>query len=138
MEIFEISKTLPMEDYSLTAQIRRSSRSVSGNIGEAFRNRRYPKSFIAKLSDAEGETVETQLWLQYAFGGSYISRKINIALDEKYNHIIGKFVNMIIEPEKWSWWFSIHSFFSLKSLSLSNVPLHTQPNIAGRAPAARL
>ena len=58
MEIFEISKIFPKEEiYSLTDQIRRSSRSVSGNISEAFRKRRYPKSFIAKLSDSEGRVL---------------------------------------------------------------------------------
>lgn len=56
MEIFKLTKTFPKEEtYSLTDQIRRSSRSVSGNIAEAFRKRRYPKSFISKLSDSEGE-----------------------------------------------------------------------------------
>ena len=104
MEIFEISKSFPKnEEYSLTSQIRRSSRSVSGNIAEAFRKRRYPKSFIAKLSDAEGEAAETQVWLQYAFSCNYISLEVYNAMDEKYNHIIGMIVNMIIEPEKWSW-----------------------------------
>ena len=65
MEIFEISKSFPKEEiYSLTDQIRRSSRSVCANIGEAFRKRRYPKSFIAKLVDSEGEGAEIQTWLQ--------------------------------------------------------------------------
>ena len=60
MEVFNLSKSFPKEEtYSLTDQIRRSSRSVSGNIAEAFRKRRYPKSFVAKLSDAEGEAAET-------------------------------------------------------------------------------
>jgi len=58
MDVFKISKLFPKEEtYSLTGQIRRSSRSVSGNIAEAFRKRKYPKAFIAKLSDAEGEGV---------------------------------------------------------------------------------
>jgi len=67
MGVFNMTKSFPKEEtYSLTDQIRRSSRSVSGNIAEAFRKRRYPKSFIAKLSDSEGEAAETQVWLDYA------------------------------------------------------------------------
>ena len=67
MEIFKLTKSFPKEEkYSLTDQIRRSSRSVSGNIAEAFRKRRYPKAFVAKLSDSEGEAAETQVWLDYA------------------------------------------------------------------------
>ncbi|MCK4288719.1 MAG: four helix bundle protein [Bacteroidales bacterium] len=67
MQIFEISKAFPREEnYSLTDQIRRSSRSVAANIAEAFRKRKYPKAFVAKLSDSEGEAAETQVWLDYA------------------------------------------------------------------------
>jgi four helix bundle protein len=66
MQIFNISKSFPREEiYSLTDQIRRSSRSVSGNLAEAFRKRKYPKAFVAKLSDSEGESAETQVWLDY-------------------------------------------------------------------------
>jgi len=75
MEIFEISKSFPKEEiYSLTDQIRRSSRSVCANIGEAFRKRRYPKSFIAKLVDSEGEAAEIQVWLQFASECKYMER----------------------------------------------------------------
>jgi four helix bundle protein len=67
MQIFEISKTFPKEEtYSLTDQIRRSSRSVSANIAEAWRKRRYVAAFISKLNDAEGEAAETQTWLEFA------------------------------------------------------------------------
>lgn len=67
MGIFEMTKSFPKEEkYSLTDQIRRSSRSVSTNIVEAFRKRRYPKSFISKLSDSEGEAAETQVWLEFS------------------------------------------------------------------------
>ncbi len=73
MEVFELSKKFPKEErYSLTDQIRRSSRSVSGNIAEAWRKRRYPKSFVAKLSDSDGESAETQVWLDYALDCKYI------------------------------------------------------------------
>jgi len=58
MKIFEMSKSFPKEEtYSLTDQIRRSSRSVCGNIAEAFRKRRYPKAFVSKISDSEGESA---------------------------------------------------------------------------------
>lgn len=104
MEIFKLSKEFPKEEtYSLTDQIRRSSRSVSGNIAEAFRKRRYPKSFIAKLSDSEGEAAESQVWLDYAFECGYIDKKTHTKLNDKYDHIIAMIVNMTSKPENWSW-----------------------------------
>lgn len=103
MMIFNMSKTFPKEEmYSLTDQIRRSSRSVSGNIAEAFRKRKYPKSFISKLTDAEGEAAETQVWLDYALECGYIEEKTHTELFDKYDHIISMIVNMSIKPENWS------------------------------------
>ena len=103
MEIFNLSKTFPKEEkYSLTDQIRRSSRSVSGNTAEAFRKRRYPKAFVAKLSDAEGEAAETQVWLDYALACNYIDNKAHTVLNDKYDHIIAMLVNMNNKPENWS------------------------------------
>jgi len=103
MEIFNISKTFPKEEiYSLTDQIRRSSRSVSSNIAEAFRKRRYPKSFIAKLSDSEGEAAETQVWLNYALKCNYIDGSTHAALFDKYDHIIAMLVNMSTKSENWT------------------------------------
>ena len=103
MEVFEMSKLFPKEEmYSLTDQIRRSSRSVSGNIAEAFRKRRYPKHFISKLSDSEGEAAETQVWLDYALACKYIDQQIFNDLNDKYDHIISMIVNMINKPGKWS------------------------------------
>jgi len=104
MEIFRISKLFPKEEnYSLTDQIRRSSRSVSGNLAEAFRKRRYPKSFISKLSDCEGEAAETQVWLDYALGCEYIDHETHSRLYDQYDHILGMLVNMSSKPENWSW-----------------------------------
>jgi four helix bundle protein len=104
MEIFKISKSFPVEErYSLTDQIRRSSRSVSGNLAEAFRKRRYPKSFVSKLSDCEGEAAETQVWLDYALKCGYLNEEIHTNLIEKYEHIISMIVNMSSKPENWSW-----------------------------------
>ena len=102
MSIYDISKSFPKEEiYSLTDQIRRSSRSVSGNLAEAWRKRRYEKAFIAKLSDSEGEAAETQVWLEYSFACNYITQEIYNDLNEKYNYVLGMIVNMINNPEKW-------------------------------------
>ncbi|RAJ10069.1 four helix bundle protein [Arenibacter echinorum] len=74
MDIFEVSKSFPKEEtYALTDQIRRSSRSVCANIGEAYRKRRYEKHFISKLTDADSENSETQVWLEFAESCQYIS-----------------------------------------------------------------
>ena len=98
-----MTKSFPKEEtYSLTDQIRRSSRSVSGNLAEAFRKRRYPKHFISKLSDSEGEAAETQVWLDYALACKYIDKALYEDLTDKYDHIIAMLVNMIRKPENWS------------------------------------
>ncbi len=101
--IFEISKQFPIEEkYSLTDQIRRSSRSVCSNLAEAFRKRKYPKAFVSKLSDSEGEAAETQTWLEFALECKYIEVQTYTILVEKCNNIIGKLVNMSLHPEDWS------------------------------------
>ena len=103
MEIYHLTKTFPKDEiFSLTSQIRRSSRSVSANIAEAFRKRRYEKSFISKLSDSEAEAAETQVWLDYSLECGYISRDLYQKLFNEYDNIIGKIVNMINHPDKWS------------------------------------
>jgi four helix bundle protein len=104
MKIFEISKRFPKEEtYSLTDQIRRSSRSVCSNQAEAFRKRRYPKSFISKLSGSESEAAETLTWLDFAINYEYITANEHAELNSTYENIIGKLVNMSLHPEKWSW-----------------------------------
>jgi len=103
MHIFELSKKFPPEErFSLTDQIRRSSRSVCGNIAEAFRKRKYPKAFVAKLSDSEGEAAETMNWLDFALACKYITKTEYDSLFERYDHIIGKLVNMSLKPEDWT------------------------------------
>tara|TARA_R110000823_G_scaffold307312_3_gene430113 strand:+ start:2605 stop:3039 length:435 start_codon:yes stop_codon:yes gene_type:complete len=103
MLIFDATKSFPKEErFSLTDQIRRSSRSVSGNLAEAWRKRRYEKAFITKLSDVEGEAAETQTWLDYAQACDYIENEVHSELFKKYDHILGMVVNMIIHPEKWT------------------------------------
>jgi len=102
MEIFELTRSFPKEErYSLTDQIRRSSRSVSGNIAEAWRKRKYPKSFVAKLSDSEAEAAETQVWLDYASKCNYIAKKEYELLYDKYEHIIAMLINISTKPEQW-------------------------------------
>ena len=103
MEIFQITKNFPKEEfYSLTDQIRRSSRSVCSNIGEAFRKRKYSRAFIAKLSDSEGESAETQIWLDFSLKCNYINSNTHRRLYDTYDNIIGKLVNMSLQPDKWS------------------------------------
>ena len=104
MKIFEISKGFPKEEtYSLTDQIRRSSRSVCSNLAEAFRKRRYTKSFISKLSDSESEASETQTWIDFSLRCGYISEIEHHDLDKLYDIILGKLVNMSLHPENWTW-----------------------------------
>ena len=101
MNIFELTKSFPKEEmYSLTDQIRRSSRSVTITISEAYRKREYPKHFHSKLTDADSENSETQCWLEYAFACKYISNDKFIELTN--NSIeIGRLINyMILNPEK--------------------------------------
>ncbi|MDT0649665.1 four helix bundle protein [Autumnicola edwardsiae] len=103
MEVYKMTKKFPKEEtYSLTDQMRRSSRSVSGNLGEAGRKRRYEKAFVAKLSDSEGEAAETQVWLDYALACAYINEKEHREVYNKYNSILGMLVKMITNPDKWT------------------------------------
>lgn len=102
MEIYELSKIFSKEElYSLTDQVRRSSRSVSVNISEAWGKRKYEKSFVAKLTDSEGEARETQSWLEFALACKYISDEQYNNLNKKYNYIIGMLVIMMNQSGKW-------------------------------------
>ena len=101
--IFEATKSFPKEErYSLTDQIRRSSRSVCANLSEAFRKRYYRNSFISKINDSEGEAAETQVWLKFSLYFNYMEPSKYEELMETYNNIIGKLVMMRTNPEKWS------------------------------------
>jgi four helix bundle protein len=103
MRIFEVTKRFPMEvRFSMTDQMRRASRSVCSNIGEAWRKRRYPAHFVSKLSDSEGEASETQVWLDLAVRCKYISVTEAAELDQTYDGILGKLVRMIEHPEQWT------------------------------------
>jgi four helix bundle protein len=101
MDIYSISKSFPSEEkYSLTDQIRRSSRSVSANIAEATRKRRYEKHFISKLTDSDAENSETQVWLEYANACKYIDYTLFETFTSK-SFEIGKLLNyMMCNPDK--------------------------------------
>jgi four helix bundle protein len=97
LEIFEITKSFPKEEkYSLTDQIRRSSRSVCSSIAEAYRKRRYEAHFISKASDADMENSETQVWLDFALSYKYIDKKVYQNFKEKSEEV-GKMLNHMIE-----------------------------------------
>ena len=101
-ELFRLTKRFPKEEtYSLTDQIRRSSRSVCANIAEAWRKRRYPASFVSKLTDSEGEAAETQTWIQIAVDCGYLSREEGKSLVRSCDEIIRMLASMARCPEKW-------------------------------------
>src|SRR5262245_15384309 len=102
MQIFEASKRFPREEaFSLTDQMRRSSRSVCTNLAEAWRKRRYQAAFISKLSDAETEAAETQVWLQFAVECGYLRRDSGRALYKEFDQIIGMLVRMANQSKDW-------------------------------------
>ena len=102
MEIFEITKSFPKEEiYSLTSQIRRSSRSVCSNLGEGYRKRRYEAYFISKISDADMENSETQVWLDFSLECKYINKDLYEDLTQKSEEV-GRLLNdMIVDPKKY-------------------------------------
>jgi len=102
MRIFEFSKRWPPEErYSVTDQIRRSSRSVCGNIAEAWRKRRYPAHFVSKLSDSDTEAAETDVWLDFAFKCKYLEKEVHSNLKENYDHICRMLMKMMNKPQEW-------------------------------------
>lgn len=101
-ELFEISRQFPKEElYSLTDQIRRSSRSICANLAEAFRKRRYEAHFVSKLSDSEAEAAETQVWIQFAHKSGYLNRSDAARLFRSYDRILAKIVSMIVRRKSW-------------------------------------
>ncbi len=102
MEIYQMTKSFPSEEkFSLTDQIRRSSRSVCNNLGEAWRKRRYKAAFIAKLSDSETEACETQISLQFAHRCNYIPIETLNNFENRYEIVISMLVKMIDDSDKW-------------------------------------
>jgi len=103
MEIFCESKFFPAEEkYSLTDQIRRSSRSVAGNIAEGYRKKRYPKMFVNKMADADGEATETQVWLDFARDCGYLSSERQANLTVRYEEVGRMLGGMINHPERFA------------------------------------
>ena len=102
MEIFELSKKFPIEErYSLTDQLRRSSRSICANLAEAWCKRLYEAAFIAKLSDCTAEVTEPQTWLEFAVKCHYLPLEIGESLIQTYNRILAMLITMIRNPKKW-------------------------------------
>jgi four helix bundle protein len=103
MKIFEVTKAFPkQETYSLIDQIRRSSRSVSGNIAEAFRRRLYTSAFSNCLNISEAEAAETQVWLEYSRASNYIPESLFNELMTQYDHIINMLVKMRVNSGRWN------------------------------------
>ena len=101
MDIFVITKAFPKEEkYSLTDQIRRSSRSIPANISESWAKRIYPKVFINKLADALGEENETEVWLDFSRDCEYITTEKHSILIKEYDEVRRMLISMINTPEK--------------------------------------
>ena len=99
MEIFEVSKGFPVEEkYSLTDQIRRSSRSICANIREAWAKRRYEAHFVSKLTDADAENAETETWLDFAHDCKYLSPQDHAELTAKCHEVGAMLGSMINDP----------------------------------------
>ena len=103
MEVFRGTRTFPQEErYSLTSQIRRSSRSVAANIAEGYRKRQYPAMFSSKLADADAEAIETRVWLDFAQDCGYLSANAHQQLTAAYDEIGRMLSAMIRDPGKFA------------------------------------
>ena len=101
-DIFMLTKCFPKEErYALTDQIRRASRSVHANIAEAWRKRRYPASFVSKLSDSDTEAAEVQSWLDSAMDSGYINEEQYLRFDDRYDHLSAQLYLMMQDANKW-------------------------------------
>ena len=110
MDIFALTKSFPRDErYSLTDQMRRSSRSVAANIAEGFRKRQYPSMFVSKLADADAETTETQVWLNFARDCGYLQLDQHNELSSRYEEVGKMLGSMIRNPEKFIITRSTHS-----------------------------
>ncbi|MEI6218268.1 MAG: four helix bundle protein [bacterium] len=100
--VFDLSKTFPREEkYSLTDQVRRSSRAIGANIAEAWQKRRYPAHFVSKLTDADAELAETLHWLSTAFASGYIVEAMHADLNGEYEAIGRTIGGMMIHADTW-------------------------------------
>ena len=94
-------RPLLSEGIELRGDLLNATRSVTANIAEAWRKRRYEAAFIAKLNDAEGEAAETQTWLEFAVKCNYVSRETALQLFKAYDEILAMLVSMIVNNDKW-------------------------------------
>jgi len=102
MRIYELSFGFPVEErYSLTSQIRRSSRSVCANLAEGWQKRRYERAFVAKLLDAAGEADETRVWIDFAGRCELLEPEEVEVLDATYKSILGRLIRMVTRPQDW-------------------------------------
>jgi four helix bundle protein len=102
MEIFELTKKFPPEEkFALVDQVRRSSRAVCAILAEAWRARRYPAAFSAKLDSAAGEAGETQVWIEIAKQCGYLGENTAVHLDDVYEHIVAQLISISRKPEPW-------------------------------------
>ncbi len=102
MRIFELTKHFPIEEkYTLTDQVRRSSRSVCAKLAEAWRKRRYQAAFVSKLNDAETEAAETQVHVEIAFRHGYLKQEVFNELDDACDKILAQIVKMIDCADRW-------------------------------------
>ena len=102
MDIFEVSKKFPKEEtYSLTDQIRRSSRSVCANFAEAYQKRKYVAHFVSKLTDADTENAETGVWIEFAFACKYITDDVFKRLISKKEEVGRLLGDVIKDPDKY-------------------------------------
>ena len=102
-QVFALSRSFPKEEmYSLTDQIRRSSRSVCSNLAEAWRKRRYEAAFVSKLGESEAEAAETQTWIQFAVGCKYLPRQTAADVFRRYDKVLAMLVDMIAKAPQWT------------------------------------
>ncbi|MFN8007569.1 MAG: four helix bundle protein [Terriglobia bacterium] len=102
LRVHSATKLFPNEEmYSLTDQLRRSSRSVRANLAEAWRKRRYEAAFISKLNDVEAEAAETQTWIEFAVSLNYLSKEAGANLQNTYEEIICTIIGMISHSKSW-------------------------------------
>ncbi len=129
MRVFELTKRFPADEkYALTDQFRQATRSVAGNISEAWRKRRYPAAFVSKLNDAEGEAAESQTWTELARRCSYLSESEAVELDNAYEQILAELVRMIEHPNDWT----------VGSNRPPRVPASSSPRVISRSPRHRV
>jgi len=103
MQIFNETKTFPPEErYSLTSQIRRSSRSVAANLAEGYGKRQYPSMFVSKLADCDAEATETQVWLNFARDCGFLSEGRHKELVSGYDQVGRMLSTMIKDPKKFT------------------------------------